>query len=77
MQKTKLFQGFIRERYNLSFREMNEAFVRKLVAVSEVSDEVIYKILLMNKNIESSNFVSENTLIEYHLVIDQFYKTCK
>lgn len=77
LQKTKLFQGFIRERYNLSFREMNEAFVRKLVAVSEVSDEIIYKILLMNKNIESSNFVSENTLIEYHLVIDQFYKTCK
>jgi len=77
LQKTRLFQGFIREHYNLQSREMNDDFIQKLIAISEVSEDLIHKILLMNRNIENSDFVSENTLIEYHLAIDQFYKTCK
>ena len=77
LQKMKLFQSYIRERYHIQSRELDEEFLQKLSSVSEVPNETIEKILLMNKNIENSKFVSENTLIDFHLVMDQFYKKCK
>lgn len=77
LQKTKLLQAYIREHYYLHIREMNDEFVEKLATVSETPEALIRKIILMHRNIENSNFVSENTLIEYHLTLDTFYRTCK
>lgn len=77
LQKTKLFQAFVREHYYLNIREMDDEFAEKLAVVSEMPEELIQKIILMDKNIRNSNFVSENTLIEYHMILDKFYKNCK
>lgn len=77
LQKTRLFQAYVRERYHLHFREMDERFISELCAVSETPEAVVRKIIVMCQNIKSSNFVSENTLIDFHLAMDQFYQNCK
>jgi hypothetical protein len=77
LQKMKLFLGYVRERYYLSTKELDENFVNQLVAKSEVSKKVIDKILLYYKNIETSSFTSENILVDFHKEMEQFYKHCK
>ena len=43
----------------------------------EVDEGLLNKIFLLDQNIKNSQFVSENTLIEFHNLIDRFHKTCK
>lgn len=77
LQQIKLWQGHLREHYFLQTREMDKAFVEKLANKSEIPEDAINKILLLCRNIQSSNFVSENTLIEFHRLLDDFYKNSK
>ena len=77
LQQMKLWQSYLRERYLLQTRDMDSAFVEKLAHKSEISKEVINKILLLYRNISSSTFVSENTLIDFHRLLDNFYKNSK
>ncbi len=77
LQQMKLFQSFVREHYFLHARELDEAFVDTLSHKSEVAPEAIQKILLLHRNIKSSSFVSENTLIDFHALLEDFYKNCK
>ncbi len=77
LQKIRLFRNFIRERYNLAISPEDESFIPKLVARSEVPDAVVEKIALMSRNIKGSSFVSEKTMVEFHQVLDMFYKNCK
>lgn len=77
LQKMKLFQNFVRERYQLRGLELNAEFIEKLIAKSEVSPKLIDKILLIHRNIMNSNLVTENTLIDFHNLMDEFYRTCK
>ena len=51
--------------------------VRKVFQKSGISEGTIDKILLLYNNIKSSSFVSENTLVEFHQLLDEFYKNCK
>lgn len=77
MQQMKLFLAYVREHYYLNTRELDATFVEKLVYKSETDKALIDKILLLYKNIKSSSFVSENTLIEFHQRLDAFYRNCK
>ncbi len=77
LQKMKLFLGYVRDRYYLQTKELDESFISQLVAKSEVPKTVIDKILLFYQNIESSQFVSENTLVDFHQEMEKFYKNCK
>lgn len=77
VQKMRLFRNFIRERYNFSVSPSDGSFIAKLEARSEVPIHVIEKIILMNKNIQASDFVSEKTMVDFHQVLDLFYKNCK
>ncbi len=77
LQKMKLFLAYLRERYYLSTKELDEQFVDRIALKSEIPKDIISKILLYYKNIQSSSFVSEQTLIEFHLEMDKFYKNCK
>ncbi len=77
LQKMRLFRNFTRERYKFNVSPTETDFIPKLVARSEVPKEVIEKILLMNKNINGSDFVSEKTMVDFHQVLDLFYKNCK
>lgn len=77
LKKMKLFLSYVRERYNIQTRDLDALFVKQLANKSEVSATIIDKILLLNQNIERSSFVSENTLVQIHEVIDTFYKNRK
>jgi len=76
-QKMKLFLSYIRDRYNLNTTNANDEFKKKLVAKSEITPTVIDNIFGFYKNIKTSSFVSEQTLIEFHQKMDEFYKNCK
>jgi len=76
-QKMKLFLSFIRDKYNISTSTLDDEFRQKLTAKSEISLTLIDKILGMHQNISTSSFVSEQTLIDFHLMVDDFYKNCK
>ncbi len=78
VQKMKLFKSFIREKYQLTIRdEIDSSLVGRLSHKSEIPEAAIQNIFGMFRNIESSSFVSENTLIEFHQRMDEFYKNCK
>lgn len=77
LQKMRLLQQDIRDRYGLHSREMDDAFTAKLLAKSEVKKELLDKIFLIHKNIQSSNIVTDNTLAQFHGLIEEFYKTWK
>jgi hypothetical protein len=77
MQMLKLFFLYARERYNLQSRDIDETFVERLKARSEVKSDIIDKIILLNRNIANSQFMSDNTLMELNRYIDHFYKNCK
>lgn len=72
----RLLLLFIRNRYGMPTRELNEDFVNLLSKRSLVDMSIIRKIVLLNRNIETSSFVSENTLITFHQQIESFYRTC-
>jgi len=77
LEDMRLFRQFVRNRYRLSARNLDEAFIHQLSQQAQVPPEVIKKIVLLNTNIESSSFVSENTLIEFHRQIESFYQQCQ
>ncbi len=77
LQMLKLFFQHARERYNLQSRDIDDAFVARLKARSEVNPDIIDKIVILNRNITNSQFMSANTLIDLNKHIDHFYKNCK
>lgn len=78
LQKWKLFLGFIRDRYHLQTRDLDEAFVKKLATRSGVGEDALQPLFRLARNIERSPlFLSENTLIDLHQALDRFYRTCK
>ncbi len=77
LQKMKLFLSYVRERYNIPTKQIDESFINSLSLRSEVPEKVINKIVLMFNNIKNSGFVSEKTMIDYHLEMDKFYKNRK
>lgn len=77
LQKMKLFLGFVRERYHLPTRELNEPFIEMLSTRAEIPAEVIDKIIRLHRNISSSGYVSENVLVNFHGMVESFYRQCK
>lgn len=77
LQKMKLFLSFVRNHYNMTTGTLDEEFKNRLAAKSEIPRTLIDQILLFYENIKSSTFVSEKTLIDFHLEMDKFYKNCK
>ncbi len=74
LQKMKLFLSYVRERYNMPAKQIDENFVKSLSLRSEVPEKTIGKIALMYQNINNSSFVSEKTMIDFHLEMEKFYK---
>ncbi len=77
LQKMRLLQVFIKEKYNMNTRELNDELADRLASRSGVATEHIQHIFQMHQNINSGNFVSENTLIDFHKALEKFYHTCK
>ncbi|MEO0341448.1 MAG: hypothetical protein AAF242_19835, partial [Bacteroidota bacterium] len=77
LHKMRLFLAFVRERYQLQTNQLDDAFIEQLLAKSQVTEKEARDIFLIHKNITTSSFVSENTLIKFNLLIEHFYKTAK
>ncbi|MBI5916114.1 MAG: DUF4350 domain-containing protein [Bacteroidetes bacterium] len=76
-QKMRLFLNFVRERYHVPTKELNEAFAKNLATRSDVPEDVVSRILLLHRNIDNSGFLSENTLVDFHRQVERFYRECK
>ncbi|MFT5384593.1 MAG: hypothetical protein ACI81W_001994 [Saprospiraceae bacterium] len=76
-QKMKFFLGHVRDRYNIATKEIDKVFVEKLSAKSEVPETLINSILKYYKNIDNGTLVTDHTLIDFHQVLEKFYKNRK
>lgn len=74
--KMKQFQTFVRERYKLLSRTMDDEFVKTLAMKSGISDSDVRAITLYEKRIVH-NDITEDVMIEFHHLLNRFYKNCK
>jgi len=74
LQKMQLFLADVRDRYKIPTQNLDDEFVKKLTIKSEVDQTIIEQILLMYRNIESSQGTSDNTLIEFHQLMERFWR---
>lgn len=72
----KQFQTFVREKYHLTTRDMNEEFIDSLALKSDISSERIKKIVNYEFLIER-NSITEQSMVEFYHALNHFYKTCK
>jgi hypothetical protein len=78
VQKWRLFLSYIRERYHITTRELDDAFIKKLAERSGVDEPQLQSLFRLARNIERSEvFLSENTLVDLHKALDVFYRHCK
>ena len=73
-EQMRLFLANIRDKHRVKTRTLDKEFVSNLSFKTEVPEELINKILKYNANIEKSDFVSENTMVEFYQLINQFEK---
>lgn len=76
-EKMKLFLTYVRENYKIQTRNLDKNFVQQLADKAEVPKELIEKIISQYQNAIARGLVSEDVLIGFHQVLDEFYKRCK
>jgi hypothetical protein len=74
--KLKQFQTFVHERYHLTARTMDDVFIQTLSMRSGISESDIRHITLFEKRI-AYNDITEDVMIEFHNLLNQFYRQCK
>ena len=74
--KMKQFQAFVRERYKMLSRTMDDEFVKTLAMKSGISDSDVRGITLYEKRI-AQNDITEDVMIQLHHQLNRFYKNCK
>ena len=77
LQQMDLLENFIRSKYRLSTQDKTAQFIKNLSHTSEIEETLIAKMFLIQKNIKSSTFTTDKTLIELHKLTDYFYKNCR
>jgi len=73
----QLFLNYIRTHYDIPTQHLDDQFSKRLSAKSEVSEELINKILTLWNNLKAAASVSENTMVDFYKLLNHFYKTCK
>jgi len=77
LQQMDLLESFIRSKYKLSTQDKTETFIKNLSRIAEIEEALLAKMFLIQKNIKSSKFTTDKTLIELHKLTDYFYKNCR
>jgi hypothetical protein len=72
----KQFQTFVRDRYHLASREMNEDFIQTLAIKSDVPLERI-KTIVGYENLIYRNSITEDSMVDFYQTLNVFYKNCK
>ena len=76
-QKMRTFLADVREHYRLSARELDPTFERQLAQRAEVPPELVRRLIQLHRNIQSSNYVSDKTLEDFHRLLQTFYQRRK
>ena len=77
IKKFRLFQNFIRTRYYLKITDIDDTYFQYLAAKSGVKEEEIRMIFATFHLLEKDNTITDQDLIDFHLLIENFYKNCK
>jgi hypothetical protein len=72
----KQFQTFVRERYGLTSREMNNEFVETLSAKAGIPFEHIKKIVNY-EHLIARRSLTDDSMVDFHYLLNIFYKSCK
>ncbi len=72
----KQFQTFIREKYHLTTREMNDEFIKTLAQKSDVPEGRVKQIVDYQYYIERGS-ITEDSMVTLHSLLHNFYKMCK
>jgi len=75
--KEKTFLNFIAEHYYMNIHKIDEKFIDQLSDKSGVKKEKIEDIFKLFTNLKKLQKVSDDVLIDLHIKIEYFYKTCK
>lgn len=75
--KMKYLQGYIKKRYGLPAQDWDAAFIKRLSLKSQVPSDLLEKIKTMHKNVSSSRFASDTTLIDFHRLVEEFFRLRK
>lgn len=74
VQQMQLWNNHINARYQLSFKATSDNFADKLAAVSAVPKQHILKILEEYRIIKNSSQTTEDRMINFHQLLEYFYK---
>jgi len=75
--KMKYFNAFVRNKYNITLHADNEEQIISLSKKSQVPVTDIHKILNLYNRIAMSYDIGEESLIDLHNAIENFYTNCK
>ena len=76
-QKFRLWLNFVKEKYRLAGKELNEEFEKKLAGKSDVPQSIIHDILQKHRVIKGATGIHAHTLTDFHLVMEEFYRRAK
>ncbi|HAP00560.1 MAG TPA: hypothetical protein DCQ93_01425 [Bacteroidetes bacterium] len=76
-QKMKLFLLFVRNKYKISLKNFDEPELKKLSIKSQITFDQLKRIFTSYKIVQKQTSISAQELIEFHKIIDHFYKNCK
>lgn len=77
MQKMKLFLGYVRNRYNIATKVLDDKLIRDISIQSQVPRKDVESIFKHYKVVNDSSELQDFILINFHQAIDNFYKNCK
>jgi hypothetical protein len=77
IQKMKLFNHFIQERYQIPGLVHDQAFIEKLHMKSEIPIKELESLYELAHALEAKKVVKDEELITLHNTLDHFYKHCK
>jgi hypothetical protein len=75
--KVQYWLQYIRRRYYLQTRELNEEFATLLAKRSGVAEEKVRDIIAIIREVEGSHSVSDQVLLKLNFRIDNFYISSK
>lgn len=77
LQKMKLFLAFVRDRYRLSTKELDEDLVKKIALKSQMPYDDVKAIFNHFTVVEKRDQIESFLLINLHHVLQKFYDNCK
>ncbi len=77
-QKMKMFKYFMFQRYGITVSHtLSDKFIKKAAKLSGVPEQKYQDLAKLYKNIISGVYITDNTTIHFHQLLEDIYKNCK